>query len=414
MATFRPNPPIAGFSVNTGSFEGPRILVDELTNTTVPTFLIGGNAVGSEFFISSSNFNVKANGNVTASNLTLTGGIIQTSTDTNKSRIIIDGFSDPATMTFYSASDSQFTLSSDITYFAPDTPSKSTIAYTATCPARSYISTGKGGLVLTNGMIFQGSSVGNLQIQEGGIKIVAGDQQTYTLDITRQIDCTTGIDGNYSTGTGNFIYYNKYTLNGNSQFRSAVRAVSYNGWSGSLGTYVGVYSDASTNNTSRTAYSFYGAGGYLYNASSVGIGTTAFTYQLQLSTDSAGKPSTNTWTISSDERLKTNIQEANYDTCYDIVKQLPLKRYTWKDEVYNTDQVKDRSKLGWIAQDVEVTFPKAVESHSFSGSGDFYLEDCRSLNADQIYAALYGAVKKLIIENEQLKLRISVLESGSI
>ncbi len=37
---------------------------------------------------------------------------------------------------------------------------------------------------------------------------------------------------------------------------------------------------------------------------SVGIGTTSPTYQLQLSTDSAAKPGTSTWTIASDERLK--------------------------------------------------------------------------------------------------------------
>ena len=40
-----------------------------------------------------------------------------------------------------------------------------------------------------------------------------------------------------------------------------------------------------------------------YNGN-VGIGLTNPTYQLQLSTDSAAKPGTSTWTIASDERLK--------------------------------------------------------------------------------------------------------------
>ena len=39
----------------------------------------------------------------------------------------------------------------------------------------------------------------------------------------------------------------------------------------------------------------------------VGIGTMFPSAQLELSTDSAKKPSTNTWTIASDSRLKTNI-----------------------------------------------------------------------------------------------------------
>lgn len=96
----------------------------------------------------------------------------------------------------------------------------------------------------------------------------------------------------------------------------------------------------------------------------VGIGTTP-TYQLQLSTDSAGKPSTNTWTIVSDERLKKDIQLANLDRCYEIIKTLPLKRFTWKDDVYTTEQVRDRSKLGWISQDVATLFPKAVDVKKF-------------------------------------------------
>lgn len=96
--------------------------------------------------------------------------------------------------------------------------------------------------------------------------------------------------------------------------------------------------------------------------SRVGIGTVTPGYQLTLSTDSAAKPSTNTWTISSDQRLKENIISADLDRCYDIVKTIPLRRFTWKNEVYTTDQVADRSKLGWIAQEIKEVFPKAVST----------------------------------------------------
>ena len=115
------------------------------------------------------------------------------------------------------------------------------------------------------------------------------------------------------------------------------------------------------------------------------------TTQLQLSTDSAAKPSTSTWTVSSDERLKENIQDADLDICYNNVDKLRLVKYTWKDEVYTSDQVSDRSKLGWIAQEVETVFPKAVEKHNMHG-----YDDCRTLNNDQIIASLYGCIQKLI------------------
>ena len=123
----------------------------------------------------------------------------------------------------------------------------------------------------------------------------------------------------------------------------------------------------------------------------VGLGVSTPTFQLQLSSDSAAKPTSSAWTVSSDERLKNNIVDADIDMCYNNIKNLKLKRYTWKDEVYTTDQVSDRSKLGWIAQEVETVFPKAVEKHNMHG-----YEDCRTLNSDQIIASMYGCAKQII------------------
>ena len=178
----------------------------------------------------------------------------------------------------------------------------------------------------------------------------------------------------------------------------------------------------------------------------VGIGTMFPSAQLELSTDSAKKPSTNTWTIASDSRLKTNITEADKDRCLEIVRQIPLKRYTWKNEVYSQEAVKDRSKLGWIAQDVESIFPKAVGTNRFAYNQVFedvvtpeldadgnpvldedgnaktktekrlvsedVIEDCKDLNSDQIYAVMYGAIQKLAEENDSLKARIAALEAA--
>ena len=94
------------------------------------------------------------------------------------------------------------------------------------------------------------------------------------------------------------------------------------------------------------------------------IDATSGSYKLTLGSDSAAKPSTATWTISSDERLKENIIPADLDRCSEIVKTVPLKRYTWKDDVYTIETVGDRSKLGWIAQDVKPLFNKAVNAHT--------------------------------------------------
>jgi len=152
------------------------------------------------------------------------------------------------------------------------------------------------------------------------------------------------------------------------------------------------------------------------SSGNIGIGTASPAYQLQLSTDSAAKPSTNTWTVASDERLKNDISLADIDRCYEIIKTLPLKRYTWKEEIYSYEQVSDRSKIGWIAQDVQTVFPKGVDTKTatFAPNGsasEVVIEDCLSLNADQIYAAMYGAIQKLIVIIETQTQTISALEN---
>jgi len=147
---------------------------------------------------------------------------------------------------------------------------------------------------------------------------------------------------------------------------------------------------------------------YIYNSSfrfvinstgNIGLGTTSPAYQLELSTDSAGKPSTNTWTVSSDERVKEDIEDADIDICYDNVKNLKLKYFKWKDEFIDDHSIEDRHKLGWIAQEVETVLPKAVTT---TNNDKDEIEDFKSLNSDQIIACMYGAIQKLIEKVESL------------
>lgn len=145
---------------------------------------------------------------------------------------------------------------------------------------------------------------------------------------------------------------------------------------------------------------------YFYNGN-IGLGTSTPSYSLHLNNDSAAKPSTNTWTVSSDERLKVNISMANLDTCYNNIKSIPLKRFTWRDDMFTNEEVPDRSKIGWIAQDVELVFPKAVEQKSMYG-----YDDCRTLNSDQLISSLYGTVQKLMTMVEELQSKVSALESN--
>jgi hypothetical protein len=150
-----------------------------------------------------------------------------------------------------------------------------------------------------------------------------------------------------------------------------------------------------------------------YFAGDVSIGTTSTTYRLQLSADSAAKPTSSTWTISSDARIKNNIEVADEDRCVEIIKTVPLKRFSYREDVYDNTQINDRSVLGWIAQDVETVFPKAVNTADIIMSDkETILENVKSLNADQMYATMWGALRKALAKIETLEAKVAKLSES--
>lgn len=87
----------------------------------------------------------------------------------------------------------------------------------------------------------------------------------------------------------------------------------------------------------------------------VGIGTNAPTYQLQLSTDSAAKPSTNTWTVPSDIRTKQNVQRFYGDM--DIIRILDpiIAEYNGFADTPSGARV-----VGFAAQELQDILPQCV------------------------------------------------------
>jgi hypothetical protein len=135
------------------------------------------------------------------------------------------------------------------------------------------------------------------------------------------------------------------------------------------------------------------------NANAIGIGTVNPVYRLQLSTDSAAKPTTNTWTVSSDERVKKNIVPADTNICYSTLRTIPLRYFEWDPEYYGPTVTPDRHSLGFIAQEIKPLFPKAVDIiPEYQNLSSFH-----TLNVDQIYKAHVGATQQLmaVVEAQQ-------------
>ncbi|MFN9111798.1 MAG: tail fiber domain-containing protein, partial [Bacteroidota bacterium] len=144
--------------------------------------------------------------------------------------------------------------------------------------------------------------------------------------------------------------------------------------------------------------------------SGIGIGKTRDAgYHLDMATDNARKLTSAQWATGSDSRLKTDIIDANLDTCYDNVKNMKLRYFKWREDLFTDAQIgRDRHKLGWIAQEIETVFPKAVMK---SIEPEYGIEECRSLNNDQIYASMFGAMQKMMQKIETLESTVSELQN---
>ena len=113
---------------------------------------------------------------------------------------------------------------------------------------------------------------------------------------------------------------------------------------------------------------------------------------------------TSSWTTTSDRRIKENIAEASYDKCYDNINNLGLYRFNYVEGFNNVN--KDIKQLGFIAQEVKEIFPKSVLVNN-----NYNIADLLTIDITQINYTLYGAVKKLIKQNEDKDRRIKRLET---
>jgi hypothetical protein len=114
------------------------------------------------------------------------------------------------------------------------------------------------------------------------------------------------------------------------------------------------------------------------------------------------------WSTVSDRRIKENIERASYDKCYDNINKLELYRFNYIAELKNIN--KDQKQLGYIAQEVQDIFPKAVSLQEFYND-NLCIPDMLSIDISQINYSLYGAVKKLIEIDNNTDIRIKNIES---
>jgi hypothetical protein len=131
----------------------------------------------------------------------------------------------------------------------------------------------------------------------------------------------------------------------------------------------------------------------------VGIGTYTPAYRLEVSTDSAAKPSTNTWTIASDSRVKENIRP--YSKGLDALLQINPIEYDYNGKA---NFIQGYGGIGIIAQDVLGIIPEGVSTY-FRKLNPEDEEDTElyNFNSHPLTYIMINAIKELKAEIEVLK-----------
>lgn len=117
----------------------------------------------------------------------------------------------------------------------------------------------------------------------------------------------------------------------------------------------------------------------------------------------------------SDGRFKKNQKEVDYKNCYEKIKQIKLKTYDWdieKIQSYNEEKIvleRPTNELGFIAQELEEIIPDSVKEKE-----KYNIKDFKSVEYNKINLYLFGAVKELMKENEQIKKELQMLKNKFI
>ena len=144
----------------------------------------------------------------------------------------------------------------------------------------------------------------------------------------------------------------------------------------------------------------------LYNGN-VGIGDPNPAFQLELSTDSAGKPSTSTWTVVSDERIKENVRP--YEKGLSEILKVETKLFDYNGKA-KYPKLKDN--VGVIAQEIQEIFPETISTFEAKlNENDENETELLKFDSHALTFALINSVKELSAKVNELQEEINTLKS---
>ena len=138
----------------------------------------------------------------------------------------------------------------------------------------------------------------------------------------------------------------------------------------------------------------------------VGINTIDPSYSIDIGSGDARKPSGTTWVTASDRRVKSHVCDPDLATLVSQISDLRLKRFTWSSEFCRAHGVLSGPTLGFLSQEVQSIFPKAVFTSSEQENG---FDDFLSLDTDQLVKCKFAVTQHLVYRVSSLTTRINTL-----
>jgi hypothetical protein len=253
--------------------------------------------------------------------------------------------------------------------------------------------------------------------------------------------------GTENTALGQGAMYYGYSVSANTAVgTAALRRLTSGSLNVAIGTYAGSYYGGteanltSSNNSTYVGHNTRANSLSQQNQTVIGYGAIGNgSNSVTLGNSSVTKLCCQVTSITalSDTRIKEDIEPANLDLCLADVLRLPLHRYKYKAF---TGKHLDQHVTGWLADDVALVFPKAVQTSDqyFSvldadgnpvmetvteegPSGEdrtrqiekmFLMEAVKDITMTEALPTLWGAVQKLANIVEAQAQRIAQLEGG--
>jgi hypothetical protein len=153
------------------------------------------------------------------------------------------------------------------------------------------------------------------------------------------------------------------------------------------------------------------------NDGNVGLGQLSnISYQLELKTNSAAKPTSTLWTATSDERVKKNIESIDSENALGRIMNLRPVSFNFIPEYCGCHELEeDLTHYNFIAQEVADVFPECVvevgQDLIDHHTGELVVENMKGLDAHSINVHMLSAIQELKIQLDAAKDRISQLES---